>query len=148
GEQAFEVPFIHCNNLIQEISSAAFDPTLSNAVLPRTLIRGPDWCQTHGPRRDRDFPPVFCIPIEDQKPGTRPKRKRLPQLLDDPRARGMAGDVEVQNASTIMADDEKAVEHAERDRRNREINPSRQWLPGDFEERRATGWLGSGALGA
>src|SRR5207253_5119914 len=68
----------------------------------------------------RDFPPVFCIPIEDQKPGTRPKRKRLPQLLDDPRARGMAGDVEVQNASTIMADDEKAVEHAERDRRNRE----------------------------
>ena len=27
GEQAYEVPFIHGNNLIQEISSAAFDPT-------------------------------------------------------------------------------------------------------------------------
>jgi len=30
----------------------------------------------------------------------------------------MPGDVEVQHASTIMADDEEAVEHAERDRRN------------------------------
>jgi hypothetical protein len=31
----------------------------------------------------------------------------------------MPGDVEVQNASAIMANDEKAVEHAEPDRGNR-----------------------------
>jgi hypothetical protein len=32
----------------------------------------------------------------------------------------MPGNVEVQNASAIMADDEKAIEHAQGDRRNRE----------------------------
>ena len=49
---------------------------------------------------------------------SRLKRKRLSQLLDDPRTRQMSGDVEVQNAPTIMADDKEAVEHPKRDRRN------------------------------
>jgi len=48
---------------------------------------------------------------------SRLKRKRLSQLLDDPRTRQMSGDVEVQNAPTIMADDKEAVEHPKRDRR-------------------------------
>jgi hypothetical protein len=46
------------------------------------------------------------------------KRKGLPQLLDDPRTRQVPGDVEVQNAPTIMADDKEAVEHPEGERRN------------------------------
>ena len=49
---------------------------------------------------------------------SRLKRKRLSQLLDGPGTRQMPGDVEVQNASTIMADDKEAVEHPERDRWN------------------------------
>jgi len=49
---------------------------------------------------------------------SRLKRKRLSQLLDDPRTRQMSGDVEVQNAPTIMADDKEAVEHPKRGRRN------------------------------
>jgi len=46
------------------------------------------------------------------------KRKRLPQLLDDPLTRRMLGDIEVQNTPTIMADDKEALEHRKRDRRN------------------------------
>lgn len=49
---------------------------------------------------------------------SRLKRKRLSQLLDDPRTRQMSGDVEVQNAPAIMADDKEAVKHPERDRWN------------------------------
>lgn len=41
----------------------------------------------------------------------------------------MPGDVEVQNASTIMADDKKAIEHAEGDRRNRKEIHRRDRLP-------------------
>jgi hypothetical protein len=37
------------------------------------------------------------------------KWKCLPQLLDDPTARRMLRDVDVQDASTIVADDEEAV---------------------------------------
>jgi hypothetical protein len=48
------------------------------------------------------------------------KGKSLAQLLDDPTARRMLCDVDVQDASTIVADDEEAVEHAERDRWHRQ----------------------------
>ena len=75
---------------------------------PRIYIQG-----SEGPG---NFQPVFRIPIEDEIPGSRPKWKRLPQLLDDPTARRMLRDVNVQDASTIVADDEEAVERAERDR--------------------------------
>jgi len=44
----------------------------------------------------------------------------LPQLLHDPSAGGMSCDVEMQHASAIMADDEEAVECAERQRWNSE----------------------------
>ena len=52
----------------------------------------------------------------DQKSWSRPKRKRLPQLLDDPTARRMLRDVEVQDTPAIVADDEEAVEDTESDR--------------------------------
>lgn len=42
--------------------------------------------------------------------------KRLAQLLDDPSARGMLRDVNVQDVPPIMTDDEEAVEHAEGNR--------------------------------
>jgi len=117
------MPFTHGNNLVQEISSAAFDPTLGHAVLPRTSKGGPYGAHLQGSNGRRDFHPVLCIPIEDQKPGCRLKRKRLPQLLDNPLARRMPCDVEVQNAPTIMTDDKETVEHTERRGRNREEIP-------------------------
>ena len=58
----------------------------------------------------------LLIAIKDQVFVRRFKRKCLAQLLDDPTASRMLRDVDVQDASTIVADDEEAVEHAERDR--------------------------------
>jgi hypothetical protein len=63
--------------------------------------------------------PYFASRVENEKPGSRLERKRLSQLLDDPRTRRMPGDVEVQNAPPIMVD-EKAIKHAESDRWGRE----------------------------
>src|SRR5258708_18753812 len=48
------------------------------------------------------------------------KGKCFWQLLDDPQACRMLGDIEVQDAPTIVTDDEKAIKHAEGDRRNSE----------------------------
>ena len=47
---------------------------------------------------------------------SRLKRKRLPRLLNDPRTHRMPGDVEVQNASSLMADDEKELQNTKRER--------------------------------
>jgi hypothetical protein len=41
----------------------------------------------------------------------------------------MSGDVEVQNAPTIMADDKEAVEHPKRDRRNSKEIHGRDGFP-------------------
>src|SRR6202008_5103495 len=63
---------------------------------------------------------VLPVPVEDQKPRSRAKRKGLPQLLHNPQARWMLCDVAVQDAPPIMCDHEKAVQHAEPDGGNRE----------------------------
>ena len=52
---------------------------------------------------------------------SRSKIKHLREvLLGDPSARRMLHDVNVQDASPIMTDDEEAIEHAERNRWHRE----------------------------
>ena len=53
---------------------------------------------------------VFVVVADDEKPRSGTKGKSFTQLLHDPQARGMFGDVEVQNASAIVANDEEAVE--------------------------------------
>ncbi len=50
--------------------------------------------------------PVLRIEVEDEKPRSQLKWKCFLQLLDDPPASRMLGDVEVQDASTAVADDE------------------------------------------
>jgi hypothetical protein len=47
-------------------------------------------------------------------------REGFAQLLDNPSTGRMSSDIDVHNASPVMADNEKAVEHAERESRDRE----------------------------
>ena len=57
----------------------------------------------------------FRVPIKDQELVLVFSRKRFSQLLRDPQATRMLGDVEVQNAPAIMSDHKDAVENAERE---------------------------------
>jgi len=119
-EQAFQVAFVNCNDVIQEITPATPYPTLCDSILPRTLERGADRTHAEGSNRCGDFQSILGITIEDDEPRSGSKWKRFSQLLDDPRACRMLCDIEVQDAPTIVTDDEKAIEHAEGDRRNSE----------------------------
>jgi hypothetical protein len=104
--------FIHRNDVIQQVSSAAFNPTLRHSVLPRTLERSSHQSDGHRPNRTRHLQALLRVPIKDQEPGTRSIREFFPQLLDDPDTGRVPGDVEVQDAPPIVADDEKAIEYA------------------------------------
>src|SRR5216683_1140859 len=74
---------------------------------------------------------------------SRPKRKRLPQLLDDPTARRMLRDVEMQDTPAIVADDKETVEDAERDRGHGEEVHRRNRFPVILKKRAPTfGWPG------
>ena len=80
--------------------------------------------------------------------GSGPKWKRLPQLLDDPTARRMLGDVKVQDVPPIMSDDEEAVEYAERDRWHCAEIHGRNRFPMVSKERQPALGRVSGSLGA
>src|SRR5258706_2661794 len=68
-EQSLEMPFIHRDNVVQQVSSAAFDPTLRHTVLPGTLEGRADRAYLQGSNGRRNLQPVFRIPVENQKPG-------------------------------------------------------------------------------
>src|SRR6266480_4314039 len=120
GEQAFQVAFVNCDDVIKEITTATPYPTLCHPILPRTFERSADRTHPQGSNRYGDFQAILGITIKDHEPRSRSKWKCFSQLLDDPRACRMLCDIEVQDAPTIVTDDEKAIERAEGDRRNSE----------------------------
>jgi hypothetical protein len=69
-----------------------------------------------GSHRYRDFQSVLGIPIEDEKPRSRIKRKRFSQLLDDPQSIGISCHIEVQDLTPVVANDKKAVQNTKRER--------------------------------
>src|ERR1700740_1175078 len=95
-EQAFQVAFVNCDDVIQEITAATPSPTLCNSILPRTFERGAD--RTHRQRSNRcgDFQSILGITIKDDEPRSGSKWKCFSQLLDNPQACRMLGDIEMQ----------------------------------------------------
>ena len=120
SEQPFQMASVHRNDVIQQVSSAAFDSTLRDPVLPRTLERGLNRIYLHGSHSCRNFQAVLGVTIKDQESGSQVEREGLPQLLNNPPAGGMFRDIEMQDTPSVVADNEEAVEYAEGDRRDRE----------------------------
>src|SRR5580704_2569587 len=123
------MPFGHCDDMIQQIASATLDPSLREAVLPRTLERGPHRVHLQGSNRNGNLDSIFAITVEDEKSRSRFKRKRLPQLLNDPQTRRVLRDVEVQDPPTVVAEHEEAVENSKGDRGNSEEIHRRDGFP-------------------
>ena len=113
-EQAFQVAFVNCDDVIQEITPATPYPTFCNAILPRTFERSADRIHPQGSNRRGDFQSILGITIKDDEPRSGSKWKCFSQLLDDPQACRMLCDIEMQDAPTIVTDDEKTIERAER----------------------------------
>src|SRR6202790_2187710 len=115
-EPPFQVAFVNCNDVIQKITPATPYPTLCDSILPRTFERSADRIHPQGSNRCGDFQSILGITIKDDEPRSGSKWKCFSQLLDDPRACRMLCDIEVQDTPTIVTDNEKAIEHTERDR--------------------------------
>src|ERR1700747_1524111 len=111
-EQACQVAFVNCDDVIQEITPATPYPTLCNSILPRTFERSADRIHHQGSHGCGHFQSILGITIKNDEPWSGFKRKCFSQLLDDPRACRMLCDIEVPDAPTIVHDDEKAIERA------------------------------------
>jgi hypothetical protein len=90
-EQALQMAFIHRNDVIEQISSAAFNPTLRNSILPGTFKGGPHGTDLQSTDCHRNFQPILPISVKDHELGSQPKRKRLRQLLNHARLAGCRG---------------------------------------------------------
>lgn len=77
-EPSLQMTFVECGDVIQQVTVATAYPTLGNSVLPRTLERSADTFGFHRSDRGGDFRSILGIPVEDEKPGCRPKWKCLP----------------------------------------------------------------------
>jgi len=67
AEQPLQVAFIDRNNVIQQVTAAAADPTLSDSILPGAFERSPNRTHLQGSNGRWDFQSVLYIPIEDEK---------------------------------------------------------------------------------
>src|SRR5216683_2531464 len=109
----------------------------------RFLSCGLAWQEECGFHRCDHLAPKLLIAIKDQVFVRGLEWKRFAQLLDDPSARRMLRDVNVQDAPPIMTDDEEAVEHAERNRWHSEEVHCRDRLSMVLEKSTpALSWLG------
>jgi hypothetical protein len=114
-QESFQVPLIDHDHVIEEILSAALNPSLRHAVLPGTLERGSLGAAPHGFHRSNDLEPELAIPVEEHVPMQGVQRKRFPQLLHDPGASGVAGDVHLHDAPPVMSHDKETVGNSEGD---------------------------------
>jgi hypothetical protein len=108
------VSLVQSDHVVEQLAAAAADPALRYSILPRTSNGGSHSCDLHRANGGLDFESVLRIVVEDEEPGNSIVRESLAQLLRDPAARRMPRDIAMQDAAAIMADDEEAVEHAER----------------------------------
>ena len=84
GEQAFQVAFVNCNDVIQEITTATPYPTLCHSILPRTFERSAERIHPKGSNRCRDLQSILGITIKDDELRSGSKWKCFSQLLHDP----------------------------------------------------------------
>lgn len=132
--------------MIEQVTAGTLDPTLGNSVLPGACERSPDGSDPQGADRCGKLDTILPIPVKDQELGSRVERKRFPQLLKNPSTGGMTRDVRVQDATTIMADHEESIEHAEADGRN--VKKSIAAIASRWLRRKAShGFAGCGSLG-
>jgi len=83
-EKASEVLFVQRNDVVQDLSPAAADPSFRDAILPGRLDARLPGLQTRCLQKGDDIAIEFRIAVEDDVTIWAGFGKRLPQLLHDP----------------------------------------------------------------
>ena len=130
------------DDIIQQLAAATSHPALGHAILPGTLDRRLHTLYLQGSNRRGDFESILCVVTKDEELGREFIRERFAYLLDNPIAGRIPRNIEVQDTSTVMADDEEAVEHVEGEGRDREEIHRRDGFRGDYAGTPASVWWG------
>src|SRR4029077_16478972 len=62
--QAFKMPLIQDDHVVQQVASATSHPALRNTVLPRTAKGRASWLASHVPHRRKHLGSKLCVAVE------------------------------------------------------------------------------------
>src|SRR5450759_4096274 len=82
--QSFQMPFVENDDMVEQVPTAVSDPTLRDAILPRTLEAGPFGLDAEASDCVDHFFIEVRSAIKDQEFRGRVERKCLAQLLSNP----------------------------------------------------------------
>src|SRR5260370_2686512 len=119
-QQAFQMAFAKRNHVIQHISPATSPPTLRASILPGAAEARSDCFQPYGFYSIAKRVAELGVGGKDQILVSVVIRKGFAQLLGDPQTGWMPSDIAVQNPSSVMCNDEEAVQDIEGQCWNRE----------------------------
>jgi len=111
--ESLQLALVHHKHMVEQVPTAIADEALRDSVLPWALKACSLGLNTEALDRINHMVIEVRATIKYEIARRRVVRKRLPQLLDQPRARRMPGHVEVKNTPAVMRDHEEAVKHAE-----------------------------------
>src|ERR1035441_6323711 len=120
GQHPLEVLLIQDDHVIQQVSSATPDPALCHTVLPRTAKGRAGGMAPQVSHLRNHIRSELLVAIEQKESVRRHARPCLPQLLQDPESIRTPGQVETQNLSPVVADDEETVQDSKGERWDRE----------------------------
>src|SRR5208337_151372 len=116
--QALQMAIIENDHMVEQIPAAVADPSFGNTILPGTLDAGSFGLNPEAPYRLNNAVTKVRATVEDQVARRGIIGKRFAQLLRYPCASWMPGDVEMQNLTPTVGNNEEAIEHAKGERRN------------------------------
>lgn len=129
GDQTIEMPFAEDDEVVQTVSPHGTYVPLRHGILPRRPCRSQDFLKFEiSQARLEDFA-IDRVAVADQIlrwGGV--ERERFADLNRRPRGRGIGRDVEMQNASTIVRQDEEHVQQPKCRRRHDEEIDRRDFL--------------------
>jgi len=112
SHKSLAMAFIEHNHMVEQITAARADEAFGHAILPRALDAGSFGLNPEGSDRLNDAVTKVGATVEDQVARRGIIGKRFAQLLRYPRAGWIPRDVEMQNLTPAVGDNEESVEHA------------------------------------
>jgi len=112
-QKSSQVTLVQHDDMIEQVPAAIANPAFCDAVLPRASEAGPFWLKTKRLGCFDYFGVEVRGYVKDQILRGRVIGEYFTQLLCDPCARWMAGDLPMHNSSLVMRDYEQTVQHSE-----------------------------------
>src|SRR5690348_7413427 len=96
------MPLVQRDHVIQHLTAYAPHPSFRHSVLPGTADARPDSFDPTPFQKAPHLGAEFAVTIKDDVAVWAGKRQGLPELLQNPIAGRMRGDVEMENAAPMM----------------------------------------------